>query len=344
MTHPTLHRRASLPDVQRWLDAGVLRASESFRARNLLGAGPTLRSVWRFVLMRAVWIGFLLLAAALVFFIASQWGKLELYGRLALTLGVTASATVAAIWLRTDTVGGQAAAMLAALSFGPVMAVYGQTFQTGESWDLFGRWFLVAAAYAWAARSMVCRLLAIFLGWLTFVLLWPHLPFATDPIPQYESWPGGLALAVGAVVVAWTFRHLGSSSWNVRVLTVLALGTTTAIGISSLVETSFSRAEGLDQVAALALGFGSALMTLYVFRYPRRRDAVLVTAGLLALGCLLSSAWGHYLFEIWDFEAPGFLALGVGICALSGAFTWWFRRWHASLPVEGNEAGQEAQS
>lgn len=341
MTHRTLHRRASLPDVQRWLDAGVLPPAETLRAREFLNAGPTSRSAWRFVVRRAVWIGSLLLAAALVFFIASQWGGMSLYERMSLTLGVTAAATAVAFWLRVDTVAGQAAVTLAALSFGPVMAVYGQAFQTGESWDLFGRWCLVAAAFAWAARSSACRVLAVCLGWLTWILLWPHLPAAPDGFFSSESWPASLAVVVAGSLLAYAWRHLGLDDWSVRAPIVLALGSSTATAFEALADGDFLGPGSPPWIAA-ALGVGVILAVLWIFRRGEG-DPVLVTTGLAALGVLASTAWGRLLFDSVDDELA-LLALGLGICVLSGLGTWWFRRWHAGRGEHAERSDGEATS
>lgn len=130
-----------LDRLARWRENGGLDVDAWQRARALLAedhAGPP----WRDVLERlSLWLAVVLLGAAAICFIAANWDALDRFTRLAGLQAVLAAAAVAASRLGLERGAGQAALLLAGLLLGGLLALVGQTWQTGaDTWQLFAAW------------------------------------------------------------------------------------------------------------------------------------------------------------------------------------------------------------
>ena len=98
--------------------------------------------------------GALLLAAAVVFFIAYNWDAMHRFARLGLAIGVLAAFCGGALLARPAGVGWRAALFGACVSTGAVLALVGQTYQTGaDVWELFAAWAVLMLPFAWVSRS-----------------------------------------------------------------------------------------------------------------------------------------------------------------------------------------------
>jgi hypothetical protein len=104
---------------------------------------------------------------AAVFFIAFSWDALGRFGQFA-GAQLLILAAVALYWrLGTVKVTAQVALLVAALLLGALLALYGQTYQTGaDPWQLFAAWALLMLP--WAA---VGRFAPLWLLWLLLLNL-----------------------------------------------------------------------------------------------------------------------------------------------------------------------------
>lgn len=158
-------------DLHDWLDTAA--DARLLRAWHRSGALPPASArmpapaagQWRALLDRlALWLGTALCAAALICFIAANWehlGKMvRLYGMQAVLLATT----LCALWLGLRRTGGLALLWLSMLVLGGLLALIGQTYQTGaDSWELFALWAVLALPWAVAARHPV--------HWLTWAAI-----------------------------------------------------------------------------------------------------------------------------------------------------------------------------
>jgi uncharacterized membrane protein len=140
-----------------WRRAGALDTDGLQRAQAAFGgADPTPRQ-WRWFLDRfALGLGVALCAAGIICFIAANWEHLgkfaKLYGFQALLLAAVAVAAK----LDVARIGGQAALWLATMVLGGLLALIGQTYQTGaDTWELFALWTALALPWPFAARNAV---------------------------------------------------------------------------------------------------------------------------------------------------------------------------------------------
>jgi uncharacterized membrane protein len=110
---------------------------------------------WRAFLDRfSLWLGVALCAAGLICFIAANWDALGKIERLAGAQALVVLSTLAALRLGVSRVAGQAALWLATIALGALLALIGQTYQTGaDTWELFALWTVLALPWTLAARN-----------------------------------------------------------------------------------------------------------------------------------------------------------------------------------------------
>lgn len=117
--------------LAQWRASGALDAAAWSRGRQLLGPPPA-PALWRsFLEHSTLWLAACLLAAAVICFVAANWDQLGRFGRLYGLQAAMALAAGAALRLGLARPAGQAALVLAGVLLGGVLALVGQTYQTG---------------------------------------------------------------------------------------------------------------------------------------------------------------------------------------------------------------------
>lgn len=94
------------------------------------------------------------LGAGVIFFVAANWQAWGLVGRFGLLEAGLLLCIVAALWRPPPARGGQAALLLATLFAGALLALFGQSYQTGaDVYELFFNWALLTLPFAVVALS-----------------------------------------------------------------------------------------------------------------------------------------------------------------------------------------------
>ena len=93
-------------------------------------------------------------ARVVIFFVAANWQAWGLAGRFGLLQAGLLICVAAALWQPPPARVGQAALLLATLFTGALLALFGQSYQTGaDLYELFLAWSLLALPFAVAALS-----------------------------------------------------------------------------------------------------------------------------------------------------------------------------------------------
>src|SRR5437867_9569809 len=116
--------RGAITDVRAALDmAGVLPHAQHWRA---------------FLDRLLLWSGAVALAAAVVFFIAHNWNDLGKLAKFGLLEALVLAAALGYWRLGPEKAAGKASLLVACILFGALLALLGQTYQTGaDTWELF---------------------------------------------------------------------------------------------------------------------------------------------------------------------------------------------------------------
>ncbi|MGL5293387.1 MAG: DUF2157 domain-containing protein [Aeromonas sp.] len=225
---PTISRETLLE----WVKQGRLTPTDLAAARALAGLPPT-RARWQWLFDRLLLgLGALCLGVGLIFFVAFNWQQLGRLSRLAL-LEIPLLAMVLVLGCKplTDP-PRQGLLLVIALNIGALLALVGQTYQTGaDPWQLFATWALMLVPLAVFGPSPLLWTLSWLLGQLALVLYWR--PDLTPALLVFDEEGLGWWLTVQNAVL-WGMLLSAPTRWRLMP----------------------------SQLAGLAAGFGATLLTL----------------------------------------------------------------------------------
>jgi len=171
-------------DVAAWIAQGHLPAARVREALQLAQAMPTQASWLRFLDRLLLGAGAVALSAALGFFVAANWSALGRFGKLALVEVVVVTALALVAWRGIDSKWGRAFLVVAALAVGTLLALVGQTYQTGaDPWELFAVWAVAVAPWVAIGRQP-----ALWLLWLAVLALANVVVFQRGRFSSTDAW------------------------------------------------------------------------------------------------------------------------------------------------------------
>jgi uncharacterized membrane protein len=301
-----------------WRVAGALDDQAWQRAQSLAGRWPSAQA-WRgFLEHLSLWLAVALLAAALICFIAANWDQLgrfaRLYGaQLALVI------VVALAWrFRLDRPAGQAALLLAGVLLGGVLALIGQTYQTGaDTWQLFALWAALLVPWTLAGASMPMGLL-----WATVAntALWLYLAEITrEPImPWATSGLFNLGLFIAWSVLANRMTALRGGT-GPRLLAAAALAASSIAALLAIIDSPARTSAGL-----LVWFLVIAAIGLCAWRW--RRDLVILALVALSIIVVDTCLAARALFEVGGIETGAMLILALLVIGQASAASMLLRR------------------
>ena len=327
--------RASLARLR---EDGQLSAEAWDEAMAFCGFRPDAtawRLYWRHVLLLG---GALFLAAGVIFFFAANWADMHRFTRMGCVAALIAAAGGGAVLAGLDTAFGRTLLLFCGICVGPLLAVFGQTYQTGaELWELFRVWAVVLLAL-----SLVGKQAALwFATWLVgnvFVMLWlgRSMDHPLEALGMFSILPEcvlGLALAVaGWEWAAYRARQKGvtasrawlQSRWLPRLL-FFDLTVRLTIYLVLLLFNEYDMWHymefALPHQSLLLIAGGVAGGTAYWYR--RKTPDLFMFACLVSAGAILVAAVllrAEFLFDagvgaifMWGFIIVG---LTVGVASI----------------------------
>src|SRR5690606_38588580 len=215
---------------------------------------------------------------------------------------------------------GKAALLGAAILTGAVLALVGQTYQTGaDTFELFAAW--AAAILPWA---LLARFPALWVFWLAVANLAITMYFATMGFwwglafsLERQVW-ASFAFNTAALVVWEALAFAGvlwlRERWAVRLVALASAGLATMLAVLAIV----------DEVGALGFLTWAAWMAAAWFVYTRLvRDLFVLAMGVLSATIVAAAATGRALR--WD-DAGALLTMGLVVIGVSAAGGWWLRQ------------------
>jgi uncharacterized membrane protein len=299
------------------------RIADVPRALCVAGVTPDGTAWVRFAAVLTLWLGVVLLAASVVFFIAYNWDALGRFGKFALVEVLWLCAVVGAFRAGIDHAPGKASLLAAALLTGALLALIGQTYQTGaDTYELFAVW--AALILPWV---LVARFAPLWMVWLALVNLSITLYFqAFRGMIDVLLGPPSLLWALAGVntfsLAVWEWRARSGLAWMherwpARVLVTAAGTCMLFIALNAILEFRQSGPLGL---------VGYVLWTAAVGYYYRVRlkDVYALAGVVLSAICVIAAGLSKHLITRHD--AGAFLLIGLIVIGLSAAGAWWLRR------------------
>jgi uncharacterized membrane protein len=295
-------------------------------ALELADARPSRDDLAHFAVRLLKLAGVLSLAAGLVFFVAANWEALAVLGRFVLVEAVLVLAVAVALWKPPPMALGRYALLLAFIATGALLALFGQTYQTGaDVYELFLTWALLGVLFAlagqwsvtWAAWVLVLNVaLSLYVAWQPqsgwfwlFIGAWNLDLSALLLVPMVLDI--GLWLA-SAYLRAGRYAAL-APAWLGRFALACAMLFGTWAGITAI----FGSEPGSDSVDALTLLILLAVLAaIAVLTLRQRRDVFPLALIAGSLIVLTTTALGRFL----DFDEIGvFFVLSLWLIASSTA-------------------------
>ena len=329
------HKRSELDGLAEFYSLDTARIETMLE---LAGARPSRAEGLRFLGTCLRIAGVLSLAAGVVFFVAANWSRLAVFGRFALIEVVVLACVVAAFVKPPPAFIGRAATFLAFISSGALLALFGQTYQTGAdiyelflTWALLGLPLAVAAQWSVASAAWVLVLntaLLLFCGWNpSGGLLWAvfgGVHFQPAYLILGAAW---LNVALWFAFEFW--RVDAVPDWVRRLMLSCAFGFGTWGGVLGVMggDLVFDDMKG-DPKAVFALAAAMAAVVAYAIR---RRTDVYPLAVVMGTFIIVSMVW---LARVVEFRDEGtFLFLAVWLIGTSTAagkvLTSLTRQWRA---------------
>jgi len=302
-----------------WAERGAL--TDLAQALRAAGALPG-ASDWRVFLDRLLlWSGAVALAAAVVFFIAHNWNDLGKYAKFGLVEALIVVAVLGYWRLGPERAAGRASLLVASILLGALLALFGQTYQTGaDTWELFANW--AGLMLPWV---IVGRFAGLWMLWIAilntaivfYFLVFPGLLgilFSTER----QLWT--LFAFNTVALVAWELasRRLAwlAERWAPRLLATTSGAIVTVLMLLAIFE--WREASGLTPVVYLAW-----LACAYAAYRSFGRDLLVLAGGCLSVIVVVTGFLGKNLIRA---EAGGFLLIALVVIGMGAAAGWWLKQ------------------
>lgn len=252
--------------VQRWLQAAALVG-----AAGLIGFG-------------------------IVLWIAANWDDFGKLGRFAIVASSVGLSALAAAALQRARAG---ASLTGVLAIGGLLALTGQTYQTGaDPWQLFAIWAALALPWALAARHDAVWALWVAVA-ATAIPLWGHsemgiefLQRATAVLPM---WLASLAVCGLVSPTPRLARWTGETKWSFRLAVAMAVILVSTTAVAALFTGSGAPAVYLLGLVLIIAG-AAAFAMMSPFDLPLLAATTLALDALLICGFSKSVLYGRETF------------------------------------------------
>ncbi len=312
--------------ILQWAKQGHLNEALLPEALCLAEAEPS-PSDWRqFIDKLMLWFGSIFMAVGVIFFFAYNWQEMGRYAKFGL-VEFCIVAAIAICWkLGLDRLSGKAALFAATILIGALLALVGQTYQTGaDPWQLFAVW--AAMILPWV---VIGRFGALLLFWIGLINLSMFLYFQTFP-----RFFGVFGVLFGSEAMLWTFfifntailclwelaaqRQVSwlSERWPLRVLAVASGSLITTLVVWSIFEfRSFGVACPIGYLLWLAAAY-------FVYRH-NYTDVFVLAGGVLSVIIVVTVLLAHSMFNHGG-NAGSFLIIGLAVIGLSAVGGLWLK-------------------
>ncbi|HYI02915.1 DUF2157 domain-containing protein [Hyalangium sp.] len=302
--------------------AGVLPPQALERALELAVASPP-RSWWRrFLSTTLLGLGALLGLSGVISFFAFNWAALHRFGKFGLLMAAIAAAALAA-WRLGERTASQFALLFAAVLVGPLLAVYGQAYQTGaDPYELFLGWGALILPWVVLARFAPLWLFELILANTAVILFWEQVLDEENPAALVLT----LAVLNGTAWIVTEFlAHRQVSGlqgrWLPRILAVMTLFPLMSAAEEMAVDLKAD--DGALQILCVAL-LVLALAGMYAFHRQARSELFFLTLGAACVVTLVSTLVGRALFDGLE-DVLAFLFMPLVLIGEIAIVVWWLR-------------------
>jgi len=284
---------------------------------------PTASAWLDFINNLFLWIGSIAFGLAFIFFIAYNWSHLGRFAKFTLVESALVLAIIVYFKSQLSSVASSAALIFATLMLGALMALFGQTYQTGaDPWQLFFNWALLMTPWA-----VIGRFASLWLIWLALL----NLSLAL----YCEIHPNPLSLLFSSRTdILWSFFALNSlsfmvwyllspsflwmqKSWPIRLIALSAGAAITNLALFSIFD------DGITN--SLALPMWALFFAVIYWLYRRINVDLFMLAGACLSGIIMTvSLLAKGILQNGD--AGSFLVLALAVIGLGVGSALWLKK------------------
>lgn len=281
------------------------------------------RRAWNAFLSRMLAVlGATLVLAGIVCAVAYNWDRVGRFGKFAV-LELAIVATAVAGWRLLPRLSGQLSLLGAAVLVGTLLAVYGQTYQTGaDPYGLFLTWAALILPWVVAAQMSLLWLLVLALVDVGLMLWWSQV-VGTNELP---SLPLAIASLHALALIAWEWQLSRphpwlDERWAAQLVAATGFGALTIGSAVFIIEGSDAGFPGILSLILLAAAIAGAF-----HQYRRvRPDPLMVTVAGAAGMVLVAVVVGRVIFDWLDLGTVGFILMAAFVIAEITFGVRWFR-------------------
>ena len=273
-----------------------------------------------------LWLGGMALAFAVMFFIAYNWTAFGDLAKFAMVEVLIALCVAAYCLLNAERTASKLLLLMASLLLGVLLALFGQTYQTGaDPWQLFFYWGLMIMP--WAA---IARFAAIWIVWLALINLSIVLYFETflGSVWFMRSDLNILWVEFGFNTLVLLVWELASSRfswlrerWATRLIAVCSGSAITWLVLQAIFDSDYF---------LLPLGVWLVWLLAMYMTYRRFRLDLFMLAGLCAsVISVLIPFFASIVLD--DFNMGGLLLLALMVIALGAGAAFWLKQLHREV-------------
>ena len=330
MDHSELDRTASMGMLHKLSREGLLN-DEAFTAASkvLRPASSWFRWAERMLLI----LGSTLVLAGIIFFFAYNWAAMGRFLKFGLIEAGIIVCIVAAYLRGMSRLSGKVLVLSASVLVGVLLAVYGQTYQTGaDAFELFVSWALLIIGWV-----IISEFAGLWLLWLVLlnagaILYWDQVGRPADSI-RYEFLCLAVATLNGASLgLRELGRHYGlewlRGRWLRHILLTSALVALSVPTIGLIVDYE-SMVPASVAASFTWAAFTAGIYTCYRFKL---QDMVPLALIVMNVCVILLTLIGRVLFDSMDWNDPGaFLCFALIIVGVVSGAAVWLRRSAAAM-------------
>lgn len=312
-----------------WAEQGRIAPANLRRALESANVLPTIGGWRSFLDHLLLWMGTVLTGAGIIFFFAYNWQDLDRFAKFGLVEVLIVAALVFVWRLGVDRPAGKATLLAASLLVGTLLALVGQTYQTGaDPFELFTVWAL--AILPWVILG---RFPALWMLWLVLVNLAVSL--------YYQAFHGLLGMLFGPETMLWTLFGLNTvalAAWEISAIKVAWLRErwaprliATATGVMATMLVMWDILDEVHERTTPGAAAWLAWLAIVYAVYRRRIQDVYILAGAVLSVIVVVVT---FLADYFEMDAFEFLFIGLLVIGLSAAGGWWLRRVLSETPEE----------
>ena len=309
-----------------WAESGKI--ADVRAALNVAGVLPGARGWRAFLDALLLWSGAVALAAAMVFFIAHNWNELGRYAKFALVEVPLAIAVVAYWRLGPERATGKAALLVAAILLGVLLALLGQTYQTGaDTWELFATWAALITPWVIVGRFAGLWMLWLALLNVAIVLYFMVFPGLFGLVFSREHQLWWLFAFDTLALVCWELaaRRVDwlAERWAPRLLAIVSGTAITLLVMHAIFDWR-------EQSGTALIVYPAWLAGAYAVYRVKMQDLLVLAGGCLSLIVVVTAFLSKHLLGSHG-QAGVFLLIALAIIGMAAAAGWWLKQLAAEV-------------